>query len=59
MKEENNTIKSRNTFTITDLPLNKQALNGRWVYKKKEINNNYINPNWIINTKKTSYYKAK
>ena len=59
MREENNTLLKRNTYTIVDLPPNKIPIKGRWVYKLKPINNDYINPEWIINKDKTKRFKAR
>lgn len=36
MKEEMNSLRENNTFTLTPLPQGKQAVGGRWVYAVKE-----------------------
>jgi len=51
---------AQNTFTIVDLPYNKKAISGRWVFKLKPIDKSVIQNNynkWIIDD--NYRYKAR
>ena len=48
MREEIEELERQGTWELVDLPHNRQALGGRWVYKKK-----------INNTNDTIKYKSR
>ena len=59
-KEEIYELESQHTYEIVDIPSDKIPLKGRWVFKKKPINNpNFIKRGHITNSQKTIRYKAR
>jgi hypothetical protein len=60
MLDEDKSLYEQGSYIITDLPPNRMALGGKWVFKEKYINNpNIIKPSWIVNKDKNIRYKAR
>lgn len=59
-QEEVQELEKQYTYEIVNIPSDKIPLKGRWVFKKKPINNpNFIKEGHITNKEKTFRYKAR
>ena len=59
-QEEVDNLVAQNTFTIVDLPDDRKAITGRWVFRLKPIDNSVVKNNlnsWVIDDKYR--YKAR
>lgn len=63
MKDKVNSLINQNTYNIinkNEILNNHKALRGKWVFKKKFINNpNIIKPHQVINKNKNIKYKTR